>query len=162
MKEDKVAIKLKRIKRNLFNNEWNTGVEHNFDYFRPKNGMINNQNCPLIFFDIISLFARDCDYKLKECYIDAKRLFIIGIHKEGKCELMLRFAGSKNKLVVAKVCFVHQRCGNMTELYKILENIKRRYKTGKIVIESVMTEGMKQWCKKNGFEKKEESMNYEE
>lgn len=143
-----------------FDNEWNDKKDLRFDYFNRKINGINNENCPVILFDIISLFARDCDYKLNECYLDSKRLFINGIYRKEKSELMLRFAGVNNELVVARVCFINRRCGNMTELYKILKYIQKKYKTGKIVIESVMTEEMKQWCEKNGFKKLNESNCY--
>ncbi|WP_417202670.1 hypothetical protein [Acetoanaerobium sticklandii] len=150
----------KRKTKNFFKNEWRNQKNLDFNFFNSKSRGICNRNCPVIFFDIISLFARDCDYKLKECHVDAKRLFITGINKKDKNELMLRYAGDRNELIVARICFIEQRQGKMTELYTILKRIQKKYKTGKIIIESVMTEGMEQWCIKYGFVKMDDGSSY--
>ena len=55
------------------------------------------------------------------------------------------------ELVVARICFVHRRKGNMTRLYEILKGIRKRYKLERIKIESVVTPECKNWCIKNGF-----------
>lgn len=69
-----------------------------------------------------------------------------------KNELMLRYnSGADKCLVVARVEFIHKRKGKMTELYRILKLIQRKYHTGPIVIEAVLTEEMKSWCEKNNF-----------
>lgn len=149
-----------RIRKNFFDNKWNNSKKPEFDFFGSKLRGMSNENCPIIFFDIISLFARDCDYKLKTCYVDSKRLFITGINKNEMNELMLRYAGAKNELIVARISFIQQRKGQMTELYTILKRIQKKYKTGKIVIESVLTEPMEQWCSKHGFEKINDGLNY--
>lgn len=39
----------------------------------------------------------------------------------------------------------------MTELYRILKRIQKKYHTGAIEIESVQTDEMKAWCIKNNF-----------
>ena len=47
----------------------------------------------------------------------------------------------------------HQRKGKMTELYRILKRIRHKYHTGPIVIESVQSKEMEEWCIKNKFVK---------
>lgn len=151
-----------KVNKNIFNHEWNKWGEHNFDYYNAKLGVLDNKNCPVIFFDILSLLAKDCDYKIKECYVDSRRLIISGRSKGSKNELMLRFAGENEELVVARVCFINQRTGNMTELYEILKRIQMMYKAGRIVIESVMTDEMAHWCVKHGFVRDNTCNNYSE
>lgn len=148
------------VKKNFFDYEWNKGKNLDFDFFHPKMGEMCDRNCPLVFFEIIALFSEDCDYKLKDCYVQMKRLFVRGTHKHNKNELMLRFAGEDNELIIGRVQFIEQRVGKMTKLYEILKKIQKKYKIGKIVIESVITEEMEQWCLKNGFVKKENSTDY--
>lgn len=115
---------------------------------------INIDNFPVDISKIIKLFSCDCNGNIYECRTQWKRLLIKGYDNDNYCELMLRYDGYDNQLVVAKVQFVNRRKGKMSELYKILREIQVSYKTGKIVIESVSTEEMASWCNKNGFEKK--------
>ena len=131
-----------------------------FDFFNPKLGVMNADSCPVIFFDIISLLARDCEYNLVDCYFDSNRLIISGIYNQQKNELMLRYSGRDEELVIARVCFINKRKGNMTELLSILKRMQEKYNTGDIVIESVMTQEMEEWCHKNGFVRKGTSKDY--
>lgn len=62
---------------------------------------------------------------------------------------MLRFGN--NQLIVARVEFIHQRNGYMTNLYKILQSIRKKYKLDPIIMEQCITEGSKGWVTKNGF-----------
>ena len=55
------------------------------------------------------------------------------------------------RLVVARVEFIHKREGKMTELYRILKSIRKKYHLKPIIIESCITEASINWCKKNGF-----------
>ena len=117
---------------------------------------INDKTFPVPFFSIVGLFAEDANYDLRECYVHKNRLFIKGYVKGEKNELMLRYnSGSEKMLVVARVEFVHKRKGKMTELYRILKRIQRKYHTGPIMIECVLTEEMKMWCLKNKFKEDE-------
>lgn len=128
--------------------------KQNWD-FSDKNNVykkINKQTFPIPFFSIIGLFAEDANYDLRQCYVNHERLFIKGYSKGKQNELMLRFNyTSENNLVVARVEFIHQRKGKMTELYRILKRIQHKYHTGSIIIESVQTAEMKAWCTKNNF-----------
>lgn len=113
---------------------------------------IKKQNFPIPFFSIIGLFAEDANYELRECYVHHNRLFIKGCTNGKENELMLRYNyGVDNNLVVARIGFIHQRKGKMTELYRILKKLQRKYHTGPIIIESVQTEEMEAWCLKNSF-----------
>lgn len=113
--------------------------------------MVDKRNFPIAFFPIAGLFAEDCKFKLNECYSNMQRFFIEGNCKGERCELMLRYGDYNNELVVARIEFIHKRQGKMSELYRILKMIQKEYKTGKIVIESVQTDEMENWCIKNKF-----------
>lgn len=129
----------------IYKNHWN--------FFSRKNECsLNSTNFPVAFFEIIALMAKDANYNLKTCYVNMNRLFIEGRIRDKENDLMLRYNyGNENSLVVARICFIHQRKGNMTELYRILKRVQRKYHTGAIEIESVQTDEMKAWCLKNGF-----------
>lgn len=117
---------------------------------------INSKTFPTPFFSIVGLFAEDANYDLRECYAHLNRLFIKGCVKGERNELMLRYnSGTENMLVVARVEFIHKRKGKMTELYRILKKIQRKYHTGPIMIECVLSEEMKMWCQKNKFREDE-------
>ena len=129
---------------NLYDNMW--------DFMDVQGDLpaINIENFPIAFFSLISLFAEDADFNLEECYVDRGCLFISGCCNGERNELMLRYK-YYNALVVARVHFIHKRKGKMTELYRILNLIRRKYNTGPIVIESASTNEMVAWCKKQGF-----------
>ncbi len=110
---------------------------------------LHKNNFPQAFFPIVGLYSMDCHYHLNTLYNSYGRLFICGRYKGQQNELMLRYRDSE--LVVARVEFIHKHQGYMTELYRILKDIKRSYRLKKIVIECVQTEEMKNWCLKNGF-----------
>lgn len=110
---------------------------------------INYSNFPQEFFEIVSLFAEDCNFNLKSVYIHHNRLFIMGRCKGQINELMLRFGNYR--LIVARVEFIHQRQGKMTRLYKILKKIRKKYKLNPITIEQCMTEASRNWSIKNRF-----------
>lgn len=115
-------------------------------------GNVNKKTFPIPFFSIIGLFAEDANYELRECHVQGHRLFIRGYTRGKANELMLRYNyGCEKMLVVARIEFIHKRKGKMTELYRILKRVQRKYHTGPIVIESVQTEEMKAWCLKNNF-----------
>ncbi|MBQ6026054.1 MAG: hypothetical protein IJL20_10640 [Lachnospiraceae bacterium] len=121
-----------------------------FDFF-DRNG-INSKIFPQEFFPIIALFAEDCRYKLKECYLHMSRLFISGGYKGKTCSLMLRInPGEEYGLVIASVQFVHQRKGYFTRLVAILEDIRKANSLGAVMIESVISPKMKNWVKKYGW-----------
>lgn len=124
-----------------------------WDYFSERKDFALNKNTfPIAFFEIIGLMAEDANYNLLACYADKNRMFIEGKIGEEKNELMLRYNCERdNRLVVARIRFIHRRAGKMTELYRILKIIQQKYHTGKIEIESVQTDEMEAWCIKNGF-----------
>lgn len=115
---------------------------------------INIDNCPVDISKIKQLFIHDCNGNIYVCRTDKKRFIIEGYDNDNYCIFMLRYDGYENQLVVAKVQFINRRQGNMSELYEILREIQTTHKTGKIVMESVLTKEMVSWCIKNGFEKR--------
>lgn len=143
------------IQKNFFDNNWQEYHHRDpdiliCDFFR-KSYPISSSNFPIAFFPIVGIFAEDCNFKLRKCYIHNRRLFIYGFANSKQCELMLRFGQGDNRLVVARVEFIHTRKGKMTELYRVLKHIQKTHKCGKIEIESVQSEEMENWCLKNGF-----------
>ena len=55
------------------------------------------------------------------------------------------------KLTISRVEFLRQRQGTMTKIFGFLKNFREQNGIQKIVAQSVQTEGMASWCKKNGF-----------
>ena len=110
-------------------------------------GPIKSKNFPSAFFSIIGIMAEDCNYHIKNCYGSDRRLFFEGYYNKHYSTLMLRYG--RSELVVANIQFAHRRSGNMTKLFEVLKHIKRAYHLDKIVIESVQTDEMSAWCKKN-------------
>jgi len=55
------------------------------------------------------------------------------------------------RLTVSRVGFLRQRQGTMTKVMAILDDFCRREKISEIVIQSVETRAMSNWCFKNGF-----------
>ena len=111
---------------------------------------VSNENFPQEFFSIVAIFEEDCNFNVKKLYSDSGRLFIYGQNSRGDSnnELMLRYGN--NELIVARVKFIHTREGNMTRLYKILKQIRKKYKLNKIIIECCNSDSAS-WCTKNGF-----------
>jgi len=114
---------------------------------------INRQTMPSVFFEIIGLFAKDGNYNLRSCYCMHNILYIGSYYNKQENDFMLRYNDPIHQLTVARVQFIHRRCGNMTELYEILKKIQRKYKMDNICIENVNTDEMANWCKKNGLRK---------
>ncbi len=108
---------------------------------------INSKNFPAAFFSVIGIMAEDCNYHISKCYAADRRLFFEGYYNQRSSELMIRYGQSE--LVVARIEFAHQRSGYMTKLFEVLKHIKRSYHLDRIVIECVMTDEMKAWCRKN-------------
>jgi len=139
------------LNENIFHRDGFKGKNRDFNFYSETHS-INSNNFPVPFFQIVGLFAEDCAYNIRTCYSHTGRLFVEGDYQEEGCELMLRYGRtSENALVVSRVQFINRRKGKMTELYRILKLIQSKYETGKIVIESVETEEMRNWCQKNGF-----------
>lgn len=63
----------------------------------------------------------------------------------------IRFSLLGDILTISRVCFENKRCGCMTKCYETI--LKKREGLGikKIVIQSVLTKEMMNWCLKNGF-----------
>ena len=112
---------------------------------------ITGKNFPAELFSIVAIFAEDCDYRISAFYSDSTRLFIRGYHRGNECQLMLRV--HDDELNVASISFIHQRKGNMTKIYGILKKIRKKYHLDPIKIECVCSQGLKNWCEKNGFVK---------
>lgn len=56
------------------------------------------------------------------------------------------------KLTISRVEFQRQRRGTMTKVFGFLKDFCEQNDIQKIVAQSVLTESMVSWCKKNGFE----------
>lgn len=109
---------------------------------------INQDKIPESLRPIIALFEEDNDKKpLNLLKIHMGRLFIEGDDEQ---ELMLRLNGPY--LTVARISFRHRRQGYMTRLEQILMSICKSLPEKKgIRIESVETEEMLRYCRKNNY-----------
>ena len=141
-------MSLKKVKNDYFE-RLNTKNYNNFDFFSNKQPL-NTSNFPQHFFAIAALFAKDCNYHISNFDTQNGILSISGHYKGKGNELMLRFRHN-GSLVVARIKFINQRKGYMTELFKIIKKVRRRYGLKSIVIESVHSDSMENWCKKNNF-----------
>lgn len=64
----------------------------------------------------------------------------------------LRIVFGRNKqLIVSRVNLNRKRQGTMTAIYNLLREIGAAHGYNKIVIQSVLTSEMEQWCRKNHF-----------
>lgn len=107
---------------------------------------------PACLEPIVSLFAEDCDGELDRVNLDMSRLFIAGHDEKGnENELMLRLNSASGGLVVARIQFIHRRCGYMTRLQDILLQIAKEDGVEEIKIEAVQTKEMLAFCQKNGY-----------
>lgn len=56
------------------------------------------------------------------------------------------------RLTVSRVLFAHRRQGTMTKVLAFLENFCKEHNIPEIVIQSVETKEMSNWCRKNHFQ----------
>jgi len=134
--------------------DYNKKDENSYASYKYRKSGLNDKNFPPAFFSIVSLFAEDANYNLREVTLINGNLIIHGLYKGVKSTLYLRYKYNEDiSLVVAQVEFIHKRVGYMTRLYKILCNIRKIYKLNEIIIECVNTDEMKNWCQKNGLVK---------
>ena len=108
-----------------------------------------NMDIPQAFYPIIGVIAEDCNYNLRSVSFMRGVLDIIGFHRGRKSYCRIQFSwGPENNIVVQNVNLIHQRNGYMTQIYESLKHIKRTYRTGGIIIQSVLTDAGKSWCEK--------------
>lgn len=70
------------------------------------------------------------------------------------CETELYIKKSLNSLIVSRVTFKNKRQGTMTKVLDELINITKGYGYNKIIVESVLTKKMSEFCLKNNFKQK--------
>ncbi len=122
----------------------------NWDYFYSKAfSGVDSSTMPQELFEIIGLFAKDCNYHIRQCNFHNNALTMKGYFHYEESELMLRFDAPRNELIVKRVCFIHRHEGYMTELFAILKRIRRRSGYPNICMESVITAEMESWCRKH-------------
>ena len=111
-----------------------------------------NTDIPQAFYPIIGIVAEDSNYNITCCSFINACLDIEGRHRGRKSYCRIRFSsGDDNNIVVQSVELIHQRQGYMTRLYDILKHIKRTYRTGDIIIQSVLSAEGESWCRKMGL-----------
>lgn len=110
---------------------------------------INADQIPDDLNPIIDLFIKDNDDEpLSQIKIDLGRLFLTG---SDELELMLRMVG--DYFIIARICFRHKRQGNMKRLEQLLLNLCEKYQDKKgVIIESIVTNEMRNYCLKNGYQ----------
>lgn len=55
------------------------------------------------------------------------------------------------QVTISRVFFVNRRCGTMTKIANILERFCRSNNIPRLLVQSVETPEMSNWCLKNGF-----------
>ncbi len=126
---------------------------HSVEEFRNRFPRIDSSTFPQEFFPIVGLFAEDGGFCLTDCS-SLRGVLSVKSESETVCnELYLRYRriGAEKNLIVARVAFQNRRIGNMTKLFHMLLEIKKRFNYDAIVIENALTDEMINWCKKNGF-----------
>ena len=63
----------------------------------------------------------------------------------------LRVVCGLDRITVSRVCLNNKRCGTMTKILHELRMICASHHWKIIVIQSVLTKEMENWCHKNGF-----------
>jgi len=126
-----------------------------WDFFNEEGGKsLNKNNFPVPFFEIIALFAKDCDNNLRKCWSDGTNLYIRGDDYQGLsyCELMLEYGELHSSLEITRVRFIKRKKSKMKELYRILRQIQKMYKIDTIIFEAdVITDDLKPWFEENGM-----------
>lgn len=114
---------------------------------------LTKKKFPVCFFKIVSLFADDCHNQIISLNTFHNNLEIKGSYKGIENELMLRYkyADDNIGLVIARIQFINQRNGNLTNLIKILSDISIQYELGEIMIECANSDEIKNWIKKNDW-----------
>lgn len=114
---------------------------------------IDSTTFPQEFFPIVGLFAEDGGFCLTDCSSVQGVLSVRSESENVFNDLYLRYRkiGAEKNLIVARVAFHNKRIGNMTKLFHMLLEIKKRFNYDAIVIENAFSEEMIYWCKKNGF-----------
>ena len=107
---------------------------------------------PQAFFPIIGIFGRDSCFHIQGCWSNGRTLNIETAYRGKTGHLYMHYnAIPDHRLIVSSIEFIHKHKGQMTELFSVLKEIRRVYRTGPIVIECVLTNSMQEWCKKNGL-----------
>ena len=71
-------------------------------------------------------------------------------NEDRQSELMLLFLFNY-KVTVYRVCFIHRRQGTMTKVLSVLEGYCKKNKVEQLLVQSVETPEMANWCMKMGF-----------
>lgn len=129
------------------------------DEVRNRLPRIDSTTFPQEFFPIVGLFAEDGGFCLTDC---SSMQGVLSVRSESDTvynDLYLRYRriGTEKILSVARVTFQNKRTGNMTKLFNMLLDIKKRFNYDAIVVENANSEQMISWCNKNNF--KEERPN---
>ncbi|MBQ3570714.1 MAG: hypothetical protein IJA20_08605 [Methanocorpusculum sp.] len=82
------------------------------------------------------------------CHEGIRELWFIG--DKGRTELRLLFLGTM-RITISRVEFKYQRQGTMTRILELLKDFCLENGVQKIVMQSVATEPMLAFCRKNGF-----------
>ena len=73
--------------------------------------------------------------------------------EDGETELYLK--KSLNSLIISRVKLKNRRQGTMTAILKELVEVTKSYKYNTLLVESVLTKEMSEFCLKNGFKQKQ-------
>lgn len=99
-----------------------------------------------LFCGIVKLFEDDDNSHIRS-WSDMNRYFVTGDEND----FMLRVNESQSELVIARIQFKHQRHGYGNRLLSLLNTFARDNNFKTIKLENVMTDAMKTFARKHGF-----------
>lgn len=123
------------------------GFVHNGSDFTLRSAAV-----PQAFYPILGTMAEDSNYHICSYSFINRCLDISGRcrGKESRCRIQFS-CGTDNSIIVQTVTMIHQRRGYMSRLYEVLKHIKRTYRTGDIMIQSVVSDEGENWCRKHNL-----------
>lgn len=93
---------------------------------------------------------REIELKNKTILECNKQFNVYHIHNND-FSIEFRFTLLVDTIIISRVCFINKRNGCMSKCYNIIKQACKLYKINKIVVQSVLTEEMSNWCLKNRF-----------
>ena len=133
--------------------EYFIGCPHDISFIHNGRAFtMQTMDIPQAFYSIIGIMAEDSNYHIHSCSFINRCLDIEGYYHGKKSYCRIQFSwGYDNNIIVQSVTMIHQRHGYMTQLYNVLKHIKRTYRTGDIIIQSVVSDEGKNWCRKHNL-----------
>ncbi|MFP7487242.1 GNAT family N-acetyltransferase [Priestia filamentosa] len=103
------------------------------------------------FQELLTIFERDASGNVLEHWFSKNRFFITS----GVNECVLRVNPTFKELTISNIQVQHRRKGVATQTLKFLTDYALKKGLDKIILEAVISQEMKRFALKHGFEEKE-------